>query len=310
MYQIYSINTLKVKSLAELKAIAKERGITPEGNKTYKQTWINAIVDAQPKKVEQPKTEFDVVGDEVIADGEAIASIEQDDNLTQPWVVQINGVEIFRADTWAKCFHYVCWHYKQGTLPIPSEPADDYLHHDDQPIKLPQVGESHFIGAYFLRCVAVSGEYAAVWDVSVDGAVMGEIRMGWNTLWTHTLSFEAFAIPQEAIADLHDSLQKYQQKSVRHSLESDCTVLVLTSSLKILNEEDKMSKFVIGHGINNIAAYSDEQAAQAAAGATEPVIINDTTVPCTVMEIPEGEYFVQDGIVHHVKWNIQAPLMD
>lgn len=29
----------------------------------------------------------------------------------------VNEVEVHRADTWAKCAHYVQWHYKRGTLP-------------------------------------------------------------------------------------------------------------------------------------------------------------------------------------------------
>jgi hypothetical protein len=71
-----------------------------------------------------------------------------------------------------------------------------------------------------------------------------------------------------------------------------------------------MSKFVIGHGINNIAAYSNEEAAKTAAKVTPPVLINDTNVDCTVLEIPEGNYFESDGNVHHKKWNIVAPLVE
>ena len=71
-----------------------------------------------------------------------------------------------------------------------------------------------------------------------------------------------------------------------------------------------MSKFVIGHGINSISAFTTEEAANKAAAATLPVEINDTTVQCTVLEIPEGDYFESDGNVHHKKWNIVAPLVD
>lgn len=71
-----------------------------------------------------------------------------------------------------------------------------------------------------------------------------------------------------------------------------------------------MSKFVIGHGINNISAHSTKEAANTAAANTPPVVINDTTVECTVLEIPEGDYFESDGNVHHKKWNIVAPLQD
>lgn len=29
----------------------------------------------------------------------------------------VGEVEVHRADTWAKCAHYIQWHYKRGTLP-------------------------------------------------------------------------------------------------------------------------------------------------------------------------------------------------
>lgn len=253
MYQIYSLNTLEVKSLADLKAIASQIGAIA-ADKRSKQSWIDAILDKQPKKVEQPVTEFDVVGDEVVVDGVAIAEIAQDDDLTQPWVVQINSVEIFRADTWAKCFHYVCWHYKQGTLPLPSEPSDDYLHHDEQPIQLPKIGDSYFIGNYFLRCVAIGGEYAAVWDVSNNGAVMGEIKMDWCCFWSHTISFGSFATPQEAIVNLHDCLQAYQKDMDTKILFCDIDgTLTETISGHAFKQHPKDVKVV--EGANKAIAY-------------------------------------------------------
>ena len=56
---------------------------------------------------------------EVYADGKLIASIGHDDNLTQPWLVLINGVEVFRHDTFKRCHSFITWHYKQNTLPEP-----------------------------------------------------------------------------------------------------------------------------------------------------------------------------------------------
>ncbi|MFK0731521.1 MAG: hypothetical protein ACIWVG_10225, partial [Gloeotrichia echinulata HAB0833] len=56
-----------------------------------------------------------------IYDGDKlIASITYDDDdfVTQRWVVMVNSVEEHRADTWAKCHNYIIWHYKQGTLPV------------------------------------------------------------------------------------------------------------------------------------------------------------------------------------------------
>lgn len=80
-----------------------------------------------------------------------------------------------------------------------------------EPAQLPQVGDSHLVGNYFLRCAQVGqvgSEYAAVWDVSCDGVVMGEISMSWDCSWTHTMSFSKFATPQEAVANLYESLQE------------------------------------------------------------------------------------------------------
>jgi hypothetical protein len=60
---------------------------------------------------------------EICVGNKAIAYItyNDDDFVTQPWVVAINGVEIHRANTWAKCYHYITWHFRQGTLPDQQE---------------------------------------------------------------------------------------------------------------------------------------------------------------------------------------------
>jgi hypothetical protein len=49
--------------------------------------------------------------------------LTDEDFETQPWVVIINGIEIHRANTWAKCFHFITWHFTQGTLPEQEEAA-------------------------------------------------------------------------------------------------------------------------------------------------------------------------------------------
>jgi hypothetical protein len=56
---------------------------------------------------------------EIYAGDELIASIshDADDFVTQRWVVMVNGVEIHRSNTWAKCDSYIRWHYTQKTLP-------------------------------------------------------------------------------------------------------------------------------------------------------------------------------------------------
>ncbi|AFY99395.1 hypothetical protein [Calothrix sp. PCC 6303] len=56
---------------------------------------------------------------EIYAGNELIATIthDTDDFVTQRWVVMVNGIEIHRSNTWAKCDSYITWHYTQGTLP-------------------------------------------------------------------------------------------------------------------------------------------------------------------------------------------------
>ncbi|MGD1911247.1 MAG: hypothetical protein ACFB2X_10425 [Rivularia sp. (in: cyanobacteria)] len=49
---------------------------------------------------------------------------DRDDFVTLRWIVIINNVEIYRANTLAKCYHYIKSHYKQGTLPIQREQTE------------------------------------------------------------------------------------------------------------------------------------------------------------------------------------------
>jgi hypothetical protein len=53
--------------------------------------------------------EIDFYDHEVYAAGKLIASIGHDDDLTQPWLVLINGVEVFRHHTFNLMpqLHYV-----------------------------------------------------------------------------------------------------------------------------------------------------------------------------------------------------------
>jgi thiosulfate reductase cytochrome b subunit len=60
---------------------------------------------------------------EIYAGERAIARIiyNDEDFITQPWMVIINGLEVHRANTWAICYNYITWHFKQGTLPHQKE---------------------------------------------------------------------------------------------------------------------------------------------------------------------------------------------
>lgn len=227
MNPVYTRTQLESKKLIDLKAIALQRSVTPSGDKRIATNWVEAILNAQPQSIERPATLKPLVemnGDECVVGGEIVATITSDDDLTQPWVVKINGVEIHRRGTWALAYDYVRTHAKYGTLPSPQadEVVDDYLFHDEP--QLTSVGDSHFIGSNLLRCIEVRTEYVTVWDVIKDGVTVGEISMDWDCFWTHTLSFESFATPQEAVASLCESAAELVKKCEMRFAEvsSDC----------------------------------------------------------------------------------------
>ncbi|WP_375492761.1 hypothetical protein [uncultured Nostoc sp.] len=57
---------------------------------------------------------------EIYNNSQLIAKISYDssDFVTQPWLVIVNDKEEFRANTWAKCYRYICTHHKDGSLPV------------------------------------------------------------------------------------------------------------------------------------------------------------------------------------------------
>lgn len=116
MNQVYSRHQLEAKSLQELKAIASTLQVTAS-DRRIKASWVDAILNAQPVEVPAPVSEIEVIGDDCVVDGVAIASIYRDENPTQPYFVLVGASEVHRANSWAKCFNYVRWHYKNGTLP-------------------------------------------------------------------------------------------------------------------------------------------------------------------------------------------------
>ncbi|MBG1262890.1 hypothetical protein [Nostoc commune] len=143
---IYSHQQLQLKSIARLKQIYSEIACTVEvSDKRCKDAWITAIAEYQSSKVHKiadnqttAQTELDSY---ITAQAQAVAPEEftpveisfdhheyyaldrliasityDDDHLTQRWVVMVEGVEQFRANTWARCHRFIQWHHKQGTL--------------------------------------------------------------------------------------------------------------------------------------------------------------------------------------------------
>ncbi|WP_341532045.1 hypothetical protein WKK05_40870 (plasmid) [Nostoc sp. UHCC 0302] len=144
---IYSQQQLQLKSIARLKQIYSEIGCTLEvQDKRCKDSWITAIIDYQsaqahkvvdeqviaqaelnnyvtaqaqavaPEQLTPVEISFD--HHEYYAGNQLIASISHDDDhLTQRWVVMVEGVEKFRANTWARCHRFILWHLNNSQLP-------------------------------------------------------------------------------------------------------------------------------------------------------------------------------------------------
>ena len=225
-YQIYSQQHLQHKSIARLKQIYSEIACTIEvTDKRCKDSWITAIADYQASKIhkivdEQTTAQTELNGfitaqaqdiapeplttveitfydHEIYAGDKLIASIAHDDNdfVTQRWVVTANGAEEHRADTWAKCHRYIQWHHQDGTLPVQEQLSeandttgneimvqvfnecekysfdifDDGIYNND--VKLGEVGFSRgtwwVVGAAEQKRVACQSALEAVWWLAV-----------------------------------------------------------------------------------------------------------------------------------------------
>ncbi|NDJ25774.1 hypothetical protein GS682_30155 [Nostoc sp. B(2019)] len=78
---------------------------------------------------------------EIYCGTQLIATITYNNDLTQPWVVLVEDVEKFRANTWAKCYRYISWHYQDGTLnaPLPFGEAELVTEHKELPPQKPEL---------------------------------------------------------------------------------------------------------------------------------------------------------------------------
>ncbi|MCC5618318.1 hypothetical protein LC605_25190 [Nostoc sp. CHAB 5836] len=134
-HTIYSQQRLQQKSIARLKQIYSEIACTVEViDKRCKDAWINAIIahqSAHPEKFITPANialtpiEISFYDHEYYAGDKLIAAIHYDDDLTRPWVVMVNNKEVHRASTNILCHHYICSHYKDGSLPAQEQNATD-----------------------------------------------------------------------------------------------------------------------------------------------------------------------------------------
>lgn len=124
-YPVYSELQLNSFSRSELWPICEQLGCPKYASN---QECRKAILEKQPKVIarvaakEQVVTiqEIDFYTHEILVDGKVQATINHDsENLTQPWVVSINGVECFRDTTYNRCYRWFMIHHNAGTLPNP-----------------------------------------------------------------------------------------------------------------------------------------------------------------------------------------------
>ncbi len=122
----YTQQALCCYTLPRLKRIATELGVTPTGDKRGAETWINAIITHQSTQIQKAQAiapeklttvEISFYDHEFYAASKLIASITHDEDLTQPWLVMVNGAEKFRANTWARCHRFIQWHLNNSQLP-------------------------------------------------------------------------------------------------------------------------------------------------------------------------------------------------
>ncbi|WP_375514501.1 hypothetical protein [uncultured Nostoc sp.] len=194
-HNIYSQQQLHLKSIARLKQIYSEIGCTVEvSDKRCKDAWISAIADYQSTQAQkiapaapneqttaqtelnqfiadqaqaiapEPLTtrEISFYDHEIYCGEELIASISHDDDLTQPWVVMVEGVEKFRANTWARCHRFITWHHKDGTLnePLPTQ------------TKIPHTTENRIMAHIFNECQNYG------FEILNDGIYHNDVKLG------------------------------------------------------------------------------------------------------------------------------------
>ncbi|MBC1236264.1 MULTISPECIES: hypothetical protein [Nostoc] len=143
---------------------------------------------------------------EIFAGKQLIAYISYDNGefVTQPWVVMVNGNEIFRYTTFARCHRFIQWHYKDGTLPLPA-PA--------QFTEVPTIAEISFYDQEAL----VNGELVA--SISFDDE--NHENLYWRVLVNNKEIFRDIT-PERCQSYIK---QQYQQCTlpVQEPFEEPCT---------------------------------------------------------------------------------------
>jgi hypothetical protein len=202
MIQQYSEATLKLFSISQLRDICRQLSISPRRSKA---DCVADILSAQPQLVAQAELEVHVE--------EKSAEVAPQTCATCPHFKAHNdGTD----KGWCNVFDSFARNHHQQTddcvqnFPEEEEEEEeevaDYLFHNDPtptPSQTPQVGDVTILQGYILRCTAIGGTHAIVWDVYENNRPVDRIYMGWDCRWRRSLSYTPyFNSIQEAIADL------------------------------------------------------------------------------------------------------------
>ncbi|MFM5939841.1 MAG: hypothetical protein ACKOQ2_29255, partial [Dolichospermum sp.] len=97
----YTAKYLLKKGISYCKQIAKELGISPNGDKRLVFTWVDAIVEHQAAQVTHQETK--VVTATIGFDSDSY------EGLTQPYTVVVNGAVVHRTTTYQMAVRHCNW---------------------------------------------------------------------------------------------------------------------------------------------------------------------------------------------------------
>lgn len=109
-------------ALPHLKRIADEQAIAQAELNQYVAEQAQAVAPEELRVVD-----ISFFDKEYYAGDKLIATVTHDDDdfVTQRWVVMVNNTEEFRAATPMICHRFICTHYKDGTLPKQEQDATE-----------------------------------------------------------------------------------------------------------------------------------------------------------------------------------------
>ncbi|WGV29141.1 hypothetical protein [Halotia branconii] len=163
---------------------------------------------------------------EIYCGDKLIAAIAYDDDLTQPWVVLVEGVERFRANTWARCYRYISWHHQDGTLnaPLPFGEAELVTQHQQLALppkksELPTTTGNEVMSQIFTECEKY--EFELLDDgIYHHDQKLGEVGCTDNHWWViRASSMHQQKVPCDSVADAVWSLSMSQSVSCEDLLD-------------------------------------------------------------------------------------------